>query len=888
MAVGDLSGRRLGGFELIEPLGEGSFAAVWRARQVRLDRDVAVKVLDPIVARDPTTARRFEREGRAAANLDHPAIVPVYEAGDDDGLYYLAMRLVDGETLADLLDRESPLPLDRVLALLAPVAAALDHAHAAGLVHRDVKPANILLEGDRVYLTDFGIAASAREVGRYTTGSIGTADYMAPEQARGDDLDHRADLYALGCVAYHALTGAPPFRRDDLVATLVAHGNDPIPPTGVPGLDAFFDRALAKEPDERFDRGVDLVRALASLSPVAPDEPPRRAEETPRRRSLAWVAVAALTVIAFAAATVVVIGGGDDAGAPSESPTGATAVNGSDPPSTEPAATDPTADGPSASDPPTDGTATSDGSAGSSATTEPIVVPTTAPVEPSGRIAVGTTLDLADPNAHRSLDTVNVLAEWVLPVMYRVDENLDLVPSLATGPPTPIADDPLRLQWEIRDDITWDDGTPVTTADIVATYQYLTDPATNATNISLYGPVSDVRAIDNTMLEIDLSSPIGVPRVLFSTTHPIIQAAAWQSHLDGGGTAADFLDDGVTFAAGPFRAAPNAGPGEIELLPNPEWSGDPERGPKLESIRIVEYPTTDSLIEALGNAQIDVAWADTVGNNDVRDVQALPDTQVLIGTSDTSIQLTHNAASPALADARVREAIQLGLDRDEVGGLVTGLRTGDPAERVDSLVFAPGQSGGSDPFGFGVDRDLAAQLLDEAGWVEVEGTQFRQRDGETLTLDLLFLNTAENLQTGLSIVSQLEALGIDVVAEQVEDLEVGRRMDAREFDTIIQFRLFNSDPIATRAIFGTEGQVNLGGFSDPEIDALLDAADAELDPDVRLDLYDQIDVRLEQLDPALPLFALPAFTAYDARLTGIQMAPNRGPLVTLNEWTFAS
>ncbi len=884
MAVGDLSGRRLGGFELIEPLGEGSFAAVWRARQVRLDRDVAVKVLDPIVARDPTTARRFEREGRAAANLDHPAIVPVYEAGDDDGLYYLAMRLVDGETLADLFDREGPLPLDRVLTLLAPVAAALDHAHAAGLVHRDVKPANILLEDDRVYLSDFGIAASAREVGRYTTGSIGTADYMAPEQARGDDLDHRADLYALGCVAYHALTGAPPFRRDDLVATLVAHGNEPVPPTGVPGLDAFFDRALAKEPDERFDRGVDLVRALASLSPVAPDEPPRRAEEMPRRRSLAWVVVAALTVIAFAAATVVVIGGGDDASAPSDSPTVTAALGDSDPLGTEPAATDPPDDGSATSDPPA-----TEGTSGSSATTEAVVPATTAaPAEPEGRTVVGTTLDLADPNPHRSLDTVNVLAEWVLPVMYRVDENLDLVPSLATGPPTPIDDDPLRLQWEIRDDITWDDGTPVTTADIVATYQYLTDPATNATNISLYGPVSDVRAIDSTMLEIDLSSPVGVPRVLFSTTHPIIQAAAWQAHLDGGGTAADFLDDGVTFAAGPFRAAPNTGPGEIELLPNPAWSGDPERGPKLESIRIIEYPTTDSLIEALDTSQIDVAWADTVGNNDVRDVQALGDTEVLIGTSDTSIQLTHNAASQVLADARVREAIQLGLDRDEVGGLVTGLRTGDPAERVDSLVFAPGQSGGSDPFGFGPDRELAGQLLDEAGWVEVEGEQFRQRDGETLTLNLLFLNTAENLATSLSIVSQLEDLGIDVVAEQVEDLEVGRRMEAREFDTLIQFRLFNSDPIATRAIFGTGGQVNIGDFSDVEIDRLLDAADAELDPDVRLDLYDQIDTRLEQLDPALPLFALPAFTAYDSRLTGVQMAPNRGPLVTLNEWTFAS
>ena len=202
---------------------------MWRARQLRLDRDVAVKVLDPLVARDPTAARRFEREGRAAASLDHPSIVPVYEAGDDDGLYYLAMRIVDGETLADLIDREAPLPPARVLELLAPIADALDAAHASGLIHRDVKPANILIEHGRPYLADFGIAASARELGRYTTGSIGTAEYMAPEQARGDDLDHRSDLYALGCVAYHALTGRSAFARDDIVATLLAHSVDPVP-----------------------------------------------------------------------------------------------------------------------------------------------------------------------------------------------------------------------------------------------------------------------------------------------------------------------------------------------------------------------------------------------------------------------------------------------------------------------------------------------------------------------------------------------------------------------------------------------------------------------------------------------------------------------------------
>jgi serine/threonine-protein kinase len=274
MVMPDHSGRRVGGFELIEPLASGGFATVYRARQVRLDRDVAVKVLDPALARDPDIAARFEREGRAAASLDHPNVVPVYEAGEDDGLVYLAMRLVPGETLDDLLLRGGPLTTARTLHYVEPVAAALDHAHQRDLIHRDVKPSNIFIEGERVWLGDFGIAATADQVGHYTTGALGTAHYMAPEQASRGELDGRADLYALGCVVHRCLTGRPPYDSGELVATLVAHVNEPIPETGNPTLDRFLATALAKDPEARFARGADLVDSLRWIASLGSLEAP--------------------------------------------------------------------------------------------------------------------------------------------------------------------------------------------------------------------------------------------------------------------------------------------------------------------------------------------------------------------------------------------------------------------------------------------------------------------------------------------------------------------------------------------------------------------------------------------------------------------------------------
>lgn len=268
-------GEQVGRYRIDSVIGRGGFASVYRAQDTVLDRPVALKMLDATALRDPTNSKRFLREGRTAANLDHAAIVPVYDAGDHEGTPWLAMRLVDGGALDQHLASGRPFAPADTLALVQRIASALDHAHGQGLVHRDVKPSNILLENGRTktaWLTDFGIAVTARNMGLYTTGALGTAAYMAPEQARPNQAGPPADLYSLGCVTYELLTGRRPFPGEDYVALLMAHANDPVPPTGVATLDGFMERALAKTIEGRPDSGRALARDLAVALDDAPDD----------------------------------------------------------------------------------------------------------------------------------------------------------------------------------------------------------------------------------------------------------------------------------------------------------------------------------------------------------------------------------------------------------------------------------------------------------------------------------------------------------------------------------------------------------------------------------------------------------------------------------------
>jgi serine/threonine-protein kinase len=243
-------GDRLGRYALEEELGRGAMGTVYRAATD--GGVVALKVLRPELAENETFRRRFEREGRIAASLRHPHIVEVVDAGETDGLPYLASRLVVGRTLAQRIDESGPLPDAELVRVLSEVATALDVLHERGLVHRDVKPANVMLDDDgHAALADFGLARGAADTVLTIPGRVsGTVDYLAPEVIRGGDATPASDVYALGCVAYECTTGAPPFAGRAVADAILAHlGEEPAPPPTPLGHGIV--QALAKAPDAR-------------------------------------------------------------------------------------------------------------------------------------------------------------------------------------------------------------------------------------------------------------------------------------------------------------------------------------------------------------------------------------------------------------------------------------------------------------------------------------------------------------------------------------------------------------------------------------------------------------------------------------------------------------
>src|ERR1700733_231914 len=285
-------GSRLAGYRLDGQIGRGGMAVVYRAHDPRLDRDVALKILAPGLSQDEAFRQRFIRESRAAAGVDEPHIIPVYEAGEDRGVLFIAMRFVRGGDIRSLLDRDGPLSPGRATEIVSQVASALDAAHARGLVHRDVKPANMLLEEspdsdrpDHVYLADFGLTKASlgqAAAGLTSTGQfLGTLDYVAPEQIEGRPVDGRTDLYALGCAAFELLTGAPPFRSNEGMAVMYKQVSQapPLLSSRRPGLprqaDEVFNQALAKRPEDRYQSCREFAAALRRVFGLGAESAPR-------------------------------------------------------------------------------------------------------------------------------------------------------------------------------------------------------------------------------------------------------------------------------------------------------------------------------------------------------------------------------------------------------------------------------------------------------------------------------------------------------------------------------------------------------------------------------------------------------------------------------------
>jgi DNA-binding beta-propeller fold protein YncE len=254
-------GSTLAGYRIESLIARGGMGVVYRATQVALERPVALKVIAREHAGDEGFRRRFLAESRLAARLEHPSVVPVYDAREEEGELFVAMRLVEGGDLRKLIDRKGPLEPSHAVALLGQIAEALDAAHAAGIVHRDVKPHNILVEGECAYLSDFGLAKAYADTGPGSGASIvGTVEYMAPEQWRGERVGPAADVYALGCVLYEALTGIVPFARKEA-------DTEPELPEGI---EAVVERAVSKDPADRYRTAAELIAAAAEREGATP------------------------------------------------------------------------------------------------------------------------------------------------------------------------------------------------------------------------------------------------------------------------------------------------------------------------------------------------------------------------------------------------------------------------------------------------------------------------------------------------------------------------------------------------------------------------------------------------------------------------------------------
>ena len=326
-------GRVLAGYRIESVIGRGGMGVVYLAEHLRLKRKAALKVLAPELASDERFRSRFLVEAELAASLEHPNIVPIHDAGDADGLLYIAMRLVEGTDLKTLIEREGPLGLSRTASVIAQVASALDAAHAKGLIHRDVKPANILISGggtgsDHAYLTDFGLTKRPDQTtGLTRTGQfMGSVDYSAPEQFEGKPLDARTDVYSLACVAYECLTGKVPYPRDQEAAVMYAHLRDAQPkpsatrPEVPASADAIVAKGMAKRQEDRYPSAGSFAGALSGALGLArpPMEPATKGRRG--RRAILAIAPAAVVVAILAAILLSRSGHSSPPGSPPSSP----------------------------------------------------------------------------------------------------------------------------------------------------------------------------------------------------------------------------------------------------------------------------------------------------------------------------------------------------------------------------------------------------------------------------------------------------------------------------------------------------------------------------------------------------------------------------------------
>lgn len=837
------SAPRIGKYQILDEIGRGGFATVYKAEDLRLGRLIALKLLHPQLLVDRFLVDRFFREARTLANLRHPHIVSIHEIGEAEGRVFIAMDLAADGSLADRITQGGRMSWEAALAALTPIAQALDYAHERGLVHCDLKPANILIDGGRLLLSDFGFARIASEsVGSISASSsiLGTPGYIPPEIWEYGAVTPAGDRYALACVAYELITGEELFKGVTPLQAMRAHARGPQfpeqwPDSVPPGVAAVLSRALAREPAERFPSAAAFLEALKALPPAAPAPLPQdnTRGRPPVQPPLAWALLIGGLLGLCGLGNLL--------------------------PTVIPSLSEPTAS-PAAG-------ATTPGPAG----------------DETLRILYWQAVTILNPHLASGTKDFDG-ATLVLEPLARYSDKDELVPYLAAEIPTVenggVAPDGSSITWKLVD-TTWSDGTPFSAEDVVFTWEYCADSATACTTASNFELISSVEALDARTVRISWSSPNPNPYRSFVGSNGMILQKTQFASCVGAAAISDAACQAANLApigTGPFVVG-EMRPGD-KVLYNRNLAYRNNRGVYFDQVELIGGGDATSAARAVcETGEVDYAWNLQVPKAVLEPILAAGRCDAVAGGSLGVERLVVNFANPDptlsdqrsepdqphpfLTDPAVRQALSLAIDRQAIAEQLYGI-SGEP---TCNLLVAPAEFNSPNTT---CERDPAQanKLLDDAGYALVDGV--REKDGRPLVLELQTSINTVRQGTQAIIKANLAEIGITLNLKAI-DAGVFFGVDPANPDTLNKFysdlQMYTNSPESPDAVdylvnwrcdkrnssVNQWNGGNDGRYCSTEYDALIEQFTAEFDPAKRAALAIQLNDLLVNDHALIPL-----------------------------------